>query len=343
MDVVALFQHGVDAAVATLGTATTPDHAELLFRNAPDVYFCFDGDRAGRGAAWKARGVGTAAHEGRPPGVLPVPARWRGPGFASCARKAATASTRACSEATPLSQFFFDSLSSDVNLDTLEGKRPPGRTRQAAAGADPRRRLRRPDEAAPDRADRRRRARQQPGVDRAASARSARARGARKPSWCAARSRCCCSNRRSRWRCRRRCISPRSTSPASVCWWSCSNWCTSARTSPPALILEHFADRSESAGADETGDRACGRDHRRRRWMHASRRRRQAPAGVPRRDRAAGGAGDPAAHRGAAVARDGRARRCREARAARAAERCAASTGRGAGSRAAELAGVPIA
>ncbi|MEG3194008.1 toprim domain-containing protein, partial [Lysobacter sp. D1-1-M9] len=54
MDVVALFQHGVDTAVATLGTATTPDHAELLFRNAPDVYFCFDGDRAGRGAAWKA-------------------------------------------------------------------------------------------------------------------------------------------------------------------------------------------------------------------------------------------------------------------------------------------------
>src|SRR5690554_4152498 len=48
MDVVALFQHGVTTAVATLGTATTPDHAELLFRNAPDVYFCFDGDRAGR-------------------------------------------------------------------------------------------------------------------------------------------------------------------------------------------------------------------------------------------------------------------------------------------------------
>src|SRR5690606_32515329 len=48
MDVVALAQHGVTEAVATLGTATTPDHAELLFRNAPDVYFCFDGDRAGR-------------------------------------------------------------------------------------------------------------------------------------------------------------------------------------------------------------------------------------------------------------------------------------------------------
>src|SRR5690606_33325925 len=54
MDVVALAQFGVTQAVATLGTATTPDHAELLFRNAPDVYFCFDGDRAGRAAAWKA-------------------------------------------------------------------------------------------------------------------------------------------------------------------------------------------------------------------------------------------------------------------------------------------------
>ncbi|MBS0460876.1 MAG: DNA primase, partial [Proteobacteria bacterium] len=54
MDVVALFQYGVTQAVATLGTATTPEHAELLFRNAPDVVFCFDGDKAGRGAAWKA-------------------------------------------------------------------------------------------------------------------------------------------------------------------------------------------------------------------------------------------------------------------------------------------------
>lgn len=50
MDVVSLFQFGVTQAVATLGTATTPEHAELLFRNAPDVYFCFDGDNAGRKA-----------------------------------------------------------------------------------------------------------------------------------------------------------------------------------------------------------------------------------------------------------------------------------------------------
>ncbi len=54
MDVVALFQNSVDCAVATLGTATTPDHLELLFRNTSHVVFCFDGDRAGRQAAWRA-------------------------------------------------------------------------------------------------------------------------------------------------------------------------------------------------------------------------------------------------------------------------------------------------
>ena len=54
MDVVALAQHGVDYAVATLGTATTPVHAQKLFRLADTVVFCFDGDAAGRKAAWRA-------------------------------------------------------------------------------------------------------------------------------------------------------------------------------------------------------------------------------------------------------------------------------------------------
>jgi len=54
MDVVALAQFGLTESVATLGTATTADHAELLFRSAPEVYFCFDGDRAGRQAAHRA-------------------------------------------------------------------------------------------------------------------------------------------------------------------------------------------------------------------------------------------------------------------------------------------------
>jgi len=54
MDVVALAQHGVPFAVATLGTATTADHLDILYRAAPEVVFCFDGDRAGRQAAWRA-------------------------------------------------------------------------------------------------------------------------------------------------------------------------------------------------------------------------------------------------------------------------------------------------
>ncbi len=54
MDVVALAQHGVDYAVATLGTATTPVHAQKLLRLADSVVFCFDGDNAGRKAAWRA-------------------------------------------------------------------------------------------------------------------------------------------------------------------------------------------------------------------------------------------------------------------------------------------------
>ncbi|MBV5309702.1 DNA primase, partial [Chromatium okenii] len=53
LDVIALAQFGITNAVATLGTATTPEHLHLL-RTVPELIFCFDGDRAGRAAAWKA-------------------------------------------------------------------------------------------------------------------------------------------------------------------------------------------------------------------------------------------------------------------------------------------------
>src|SRR5258706_11384309 len=56
MDVVALAQHGVEYAVATLGTATTPTHVQKLFRLTDTVVFCFDGDEAGRRPAWRALG-----------------------------------------------------------------------------------------------------------------------------------------------------------------------------------------------------------------------------------------------------------------------------------------------
>ena len=54
MDVIALAQFGINNAVATLGTSTTPDHLRQLTRSAPEIVFCFDGDSAGRDAAWRA-------------------------------------------------------------------------------------------------------------------------------------------------------------------------------------------------------------------------------------------------------------------------------------------------
>lgn len=54
MDVIALAQYGISYAVATLGTATTTSHIQQLFRTVPEVIFCFDGDRAGKEAAWRA-------------------------------------------------------------------------------------------------------------------------------------------------------------------------------------------------------------------------------------------------------------------------------------------------
>jgi len=121
MDVVSLFQFGVTQAVATLGTATTPDHAELLFRNAPDVFFCFDGDAAGRRAGWKAlESVLPRMKDGRQAFFLFLP---DGEDPDTIVRKeGAAAFDERLRQATPLSQFFFDELTRDINLGTLDGK-----------------------------------------------------------------------------------------------------------------------------------------------------------------------------------------------------------------------------
>jgi len=121
MDVIALFQHGVTQAVATLGTATTRDHAELLFRNCADVYFCFDGDRAGRGAAWKAvESVLPRMRDGRQAFFLFLP---EGEDPDSLVRSEGQGGfEERLKSATPLSEFFFANLSSDVNLASLDGK-----------------------------------------------------------------------------------------------------------------------------------------------------------------------------------------------------------------------------
>jgi DNA primase len=121
MDVVALAQYGVTQAVATLGTATTPDHAELLFRNAPDVFFCFDGDRAGRNAAWKAlESVLPRMKDGRQAFFLFLP---EGEDPDTIVREEGSGGFAArLQQATPLSEFFYAELGKDVNLATLDGK-----------------------------------------------------------------------------------------------------------------------------------------------------------------------------------------------------------------------------
>ena len=121
MDVVSLFQYGVTQAVATLGTATTPDHAELLFRNAPDVFFCFDGDAAGRRAGWRAlESVLPRMKDGRQAFFLFLP---DGEDPDTIVRKEGSAAfDERLKQATPLSQFFFDELTREVNMATLDGK-----------------------------------------------------------------------------------------------------------------------------------------------------------------------------------------------------------------------------
>ncbi len=121
MDVIALFQHGFDYAVATLGTATTPEHAELLFRNAADVVFCFDGDNAGRKAAWRALdAVLPRMRDGRQALFLFLPEGEDPDSLVQ--REGHAAFEQRLTEAKPLSEVFFEHMAADVNLATLDGK-----------------------------------------------------------------------------------------------------------------------------------------------------------------------------------------------------------------------------
>ncbi|TAH44791.1 MAG: DNA primase [Gammaproteobacteria bacterium] len=121
MDVVALHQFGLTQAVATLGTATTSDHAEILFRNAADVYFCFDGDRAGKQAAWRAvESVLPRMRDGRQAWFLFIP---DGEDPDTLIRQEGIEGfEQRLKQATPLSEFFFAETGKDVNLASIDGK-----------------------------------------------------------------------------------------------------------------------------------------------------------------------------------------------------------------------------
>ena len=121
MDVVALHQYGLRYAVATLGTATTHEHLQKIFRVTSEVVFCFDGDRAGRAAAWRAlENALPEAREGRQLKFLFLP---EGEDPDTLVRKEGReAFETRLKNAVPLSAFLLDSLSAQTELSSLDGR-----------------------------------------------------------------------------------------------------------------------------------------------------------------------------------------------------------------------------
>ena len=121
MDVVMLAQHGIRNAVATLGTATTREHLALLFKSTSRVVFSFDGDRAGRSAAWRALEQALPeVHEGRECRFLFLP---DGHDPDTLVQEIGAEAFRALVERSlSLSEFLLGELAKQVKLDTLEGR-----------------------------------------------------------------------------------------------------------------------------------------------------------------------------------------------------------------------------
>lgn len=121
MDVVALAQHGVDYAVASLGTATTPEQLQTLFRTVREVICCYDGDRAGRDAAWRAMDNALPLiQDGFALRFVFLP---DGEDPDSLIRKQGQqAFETILDNAKPLSEFLFEHLTQQVDIKSLEGK-----------------------------------------------------------------------------------------------------------------------------------------------------------------------------------------------------------------------------
>ena len=122
MDVIALAQQGLRNAVATLGTATSEEHLKRLFRLVPSVLFCFDGDAAGRKAAWRAlEATLPNLQDGRRARFLFLP---EGEDPDTLVRSEGTDAFRARinQHAQPLADYFFQQLSEEADPRSLEGK-----------------------------------------------------------------------------------------------------------------------------------------------------------------------------------------------------------------------------
>jgi DNA primase len=121
MDVIALAQYGINYAVAALGTAASQAHLDLLFRFSSELVFCFDGDRAGREAAWRVMDSAfSSLKEGRSCRIMLLPQSHdpdsliREEGLDKFVERIQTARA--------LSDYFFEHVSEELNLSEMEGR-----------------------------------------------------------------------------------------------------------------------------------------------------------------------------------------------------------------------------
>ena len=196
MDTVRLHQAGITYAVATLGTSTTPEHLKRIFRLVGEVVFAFDGDRAGRAAAWRAlNNALPEAREGREIRFLFLPEGHDPDTLVG--EEGREAFEARLDGALPLSEYLVQELSAEVDLAHADGRArfaeaarplvarvPPGVYRELliARLAEPIRlpaeRLRELWAAAADPARRDRRRFRRPGVRRDSGRRRRRQGGA---------------------------------------------------------------------------------------------------------------------------------------------------------------------
>ncbi len=121
MDVVGLVRHGIDFAVATLGTATSDDHLQRLFRLTDAVFFCFDGDNAGRAAAWRALETALPQiREGRQIRFVFLPEGQDPDSFVK--DNGCKAFEGALDAGVPLSDLLVEELARQVDMNSLDGR-----------------------------------------------------------------------------------------------------------------------------------------------------------------------------------------------------------------------------
>lgn len=121
MDVIALAQHDISWAVATLGTATSARHIQRLFQATSDIIFCFDGDNAGQQAAWRAlESTLPLMRDGLQANFMFLPA---GEDPDSLIRKEGAERFNArLDQATPLADFLFEQLTQETDINTVAGR-----------------------------------------------------------------------------------------------------------------------------------------------------------------------------------------------------------------------------